>query len=135
MSLVCYAPRRTFAPWTQWEASLNQARSWAPAVDIREDANAYTFEIDLPGVSKENVHIEAEGNTLTIKGERKPVETQPESVSHRVERRAGDFVRAFEIPEGFDADKIAAHLDNGVLRVTLPKREELKPKHIQVTVN
>jgi HSP20 family protein len=106
-----------------------------PPVDVRESDDAYTFEVDVPGLTKEEIHIEAEGNTVTISGERKQEEKTSSGAFRRTERRYGRFERSFELGDGFDAGKIEAHLEHGVLSVTLPKRDEAKPKHIQVTVN
>ena len=138
MSLVCYTPRDLAAAWTPLDAlrsEVNRALGWMPAVDIRESEEAYTFEIDLPGLTKDEIGIEAEGKTVTIRGERKQDQETARGTFRRTERRYGPFERSFEIGEGFDAEKIDAHLEHGVLRVTLPKREEAKPKHIKVSVN
>jgi len=138
MALVCYTPIDAFAPWRPLSAlrsEIQHSLGWMPAVDVRESEDAYTFEVDVPGLTKENVHIEAEGNTVTIRGERKQEENTSRGAFRRTERRYGRFERSFELGDGFDAGRIEAHLEHGVLRVTLPKRDEAKPKHIQVTVN
>jgi HSP20 family protein len=138
MSHVCYAPRDLVAAWTPLDAlrnEVNRALGWVPPVDVRESEAAYAFEIEVPGLAKEDVQVEAEGNTVTIRGERKQDEASERGTCRRVERRYGRFERTFEIGDGFDAEKIDARLENGVLRVTLPKREESKPKHIKVSVN
>jgi len=112
-----------------------EASAWTPAVDVRESNDAYTFEIDVPGLAKEDIEIQAEGNVLTVKGERKPGQEPAEATRLRSERRQGRFERSFEIQDGFDTDKIGANLKDGVLRLTLPKREDAKPKSIKVDVN
>jgi HSP20 family protein len=138
MTLLCCTPRGMMAPWASWrglEKELDQAAEWFPAVDVQETEHAYTFAVDLPGVAKDDVQIETEGNVLRIKGERKDGGQSAEGACHRLERRHGRFERSFEVPDGFNADQVVANLDNGVLLITLPKREEAKPKHIKVNVN
>ena len=135
MSLVSYFPRELVAAWPPLDAlrhEVNRALGWMPPVDIRETESEYAFEIEVPGLTKDDVHVEAEGNTVTVRGERKQAEETECGTRHRTERRYGRFVRSFEINDGFDAAKISAHLENGVLRVTLPKREESKPKYVKV---
>ena len=138
MALVCYTPIDAFAPWRPLSAlrsEIQHSLGWMPAVDVRESEDAYTFEVDVPGLTKEDIHVEAEGNTVTIGGERKQEEKTSSGAIRRTERRYGRFERSFELGDVFNAEKIEAHLEHGVLRVTLPKRDEAKPKHIQVTVN
>lgn len=117
------------------EKEWNRIFGWSPPADVRETDEAYTFELEIPGVAKEDLHIEAEGNVLTIKGERKPAAGSEHGTCVRSERSHGAFERSFEITDGFEADRIEAKLENGILRVTLPKREASKPKHITVAVN
>lgn len=150
MSLVRWKDRGELAPWTplrDLEGQFNRMfgelardyvpfdRGWAPAVDMKENGLEYTLEADLPGMKKEEIDVSVVDNVVTLKGERKHESETKEKDYHRVERRYGSFERSFEIPGGFDAGKIAAQFDNGVLRVTLPKREESKPKQIEVKVN
>lgn len=138
MSLVCYSPRDMVAAWAPLDAlrhEVNRTLGWVPPVDIRETATDYALEIEVPGLTKDEVHVEAEGNTVTVRGERKQAQESERGTRHRVERRYGRFERSFEINDGFDASKIEAHLESGVLQVTLPKREESKPKQVKVSVN
>ncbi|NUM53249.1 MAG: Hsp20/alpha crystallin family protein [Candidatus Hydrogenedentes bacterium] len=150
MSLVRWRDRGELSPWAPLrdiEGQFNRLfgelardydlfdRGWAPAVDVKENEQEYTIEADLPGMKKEEIDITVVDNVVTLKGERKHESETKEKDYHRVERRYGAFERTFEIPGGFDADKIAAHFDNGVLKVTLPKREESKPKQIEVKVS
>ncbi len=110
----------------------NHLTEWVPRADIYETDQALVMEFDLPGVQLADVDIRIEKDTLTIRGERH-LSAQPESY-RRVERNAGSFTRVFSLPEFVDQEKIAANLSNGVLSLTLPKREETKPKQIQVQV-
>ena len=138
MPHVCYSPRDLVAAWTPLDAlrhEVNRTLGWVPPVDIRESATDYAFDIEVPGLTKDEIQVEAEGNTVTVRGERKQAEESGQGTRHRVERRYGRFERSFEICDGFDASQINAHLENGVLRVTLPKREESKPKQVKVSVN
>ena len=110
-------------------------RAWAPAVDLKETDDAYIVEADMPGLRKEDIELTAVDNIVTLKGERKHEEESTKDGYHRVERRHGQFQRSFEIPSGFDGSRIEAQYTDGVLKVTLPKREETKPKLIDVKVN
>jgi HSP20 family protein len=110
-------------------------RGWAPAMDLKEDEHAFTVEADLPGLKKEDIDVSVVDNIVTIKGERKHESETNEKGYHRVERRYGTFERSFEIPGGFAAENISAQFSDGVLRVMLPKREESKPKQVEVKVN
>ena len=107
-------------------------RSWMPRMDIIEDGNGYKLVADLPGMTKEDVHITLEDGVLTLSGERKVVtESKKESV-HLNERVYGKFTRSFSIGGALQADKINATFKDGVLTVVLPKAEEAKPKKIEI---
>jgi len=108
--------------------------SWAPAVDIFEHEGNIVLKAELPGVDSKDVDVRVENNVLTLRGERKfDTEVDKESY-HRVERAYGAFSRSFTLPTVVDTDKIKAEVKDGVLRVTLPKREEAKPKQITISV-
>ncbi len=108
---------------------------WLPAMDVSETDDAYVVEADVPGIGKDDITIEALGDVVTIKGERKHEAGEEEKGYRRVEGRYGSFERSFKVPGGFNAEAIEAKFENGVLSVTLPKREETKPRQIEVTVN
>ena len=114
---------------------VEQPGRYAPAMDVRETDDAYIVEADVPGMKKDDVHIEVADNVLTIKGERKDEKQEKDKNYHRVEHSFGSFTRSVALPAGFDAGKVTANFDNGVLTVTLPKREETKPRRIEVKVN
>lgn len=115
--------------------SEGQARPWTPAVDIYETENELVLVADLPGVSMDHIDIQLENGTLTLKGERQ-FATQPEANGfHRIERSYGAFARYFSVPDTIDPDKVAANFKDGVLTVTLPKKEVAKPRTIKVQVN
>lgn len=107
---------------------------WAPAVDVSETDDAYVVEADIPGMRKEDIKIEVENDVLTIRGERKSEKEEKDEKKgyHRVERRMGAFVRSLRVPGGVKAEDVSAKFQDGVLKVTLPKPEESKPKLITV---
>jgi HSP20 family protein len=111
------------------------SRPWSPAVDIYETENELVLKADLPDVDPKNVGIQLENGTLTLKGERKFEEQKNGKGFHRIERSYGSFVRAFSLPDTVDAEHVKADYKNGVLTVTLPKKEVAKPKTINVQVS
>ena len=112
------------------------SRPWTPAVDIAEHENELVMKADLPDVDPKNVSIQLENGTLTLKGERK-LEDQNTTHRgfHRIERSYGAFVRAFSLPDTVDGENVKADYKNGVLTVTLPKKEVAKPKKINVEIS
>jgi HSP20 family protein len=108
------------------------ARTWTPAVDIRETADALIVEVELPGVVKENVHLALENQILTISGERQFEKQTENETYHRVERAYGSFTRAFTLPAHVATEKVEATFERGILTVKLPKMEEAKPKKIAI---
>ena len=108
---------------------------WNPAVDVYETNDSIVLKADLPEVSKEDVDISVQGNVLTIRGERKRDQEVKEKDFYRMERSHGVFTRSFTLPGTVDPEKIEAGCSGGVLTVTLPKREESKPKQIRVKVS
>ncbi len=108
--------------------------TWAPAVDIYETPNELGVKADLPDVNEKDIDVRVENNLLTIRGERKFEKSVSEENFLRVERTYGAFSRSFSLPNTLNAEAIAAEYKNGVLTVTLPKREETKPRQVKVTV-
>ena len=108
--------------------------AWMPPVDIAEDKEKITLTAELPGFKEDQVNIQMEDGVLTIRGERKFEEEVKKENFHRVERSYGEFLRSFTLPTFIDATKILAEFKDGLLMVTLPKREEAKPKQIEVKV-
>jgi HSP20 family protein len=108
---------------------------WIPKVDVFETPENIVLKADLPEVKKEDVEISIQNNTLTLKGERKmETETKDRQV-YRLERSYGTFSRSFTLPPTVDAERSTADFADGVLTLTLPRREEHKPKQIKVKVN
>jgi HSP20 family protein len=108
--------------------------TWAPAVDIYETENELVVKADLPDVSEKDLDVRIENNTLTIRGERKFEKKVEEENYLRVERTYGSFSRSFSLPNTVNSEAIKADYKNGVLTLTIPKREEAKPKQIKVNV-
>ncbi|GAA4305496.1 hypothetical protein GCM10023183_19750 [Nibribacter koreensis] len=110
-----------------------KAQGFTPQVDLWETKEAYEVELALPGVNKEDIHVEFQEGILTVSGERKQREAAPEQKFYRVESNYGKFTRSFQLPEQVDASAIDAQFENGVLHVSVPKVEEKVVKH-QITV-
>jgi HSP20 family protein len=109
--------------------------TWAPAVDIYETPNELVVKADLPDVAEKDIDIRLENNLLTIRGERKFEQNVSEDNYLRVERTYGSFSRSFSLPNTVNAEAIHADYKSGVLTVTLPKREESKPRQVKVSVS
>jgi HSP20 family protein len=107
-------------------------RRWAPAVDLFEREDSLVLKADLPGLREEDVQIEMRDNVLTISGERQADFEDKQNGYYRVERAFGTFSRSLSLPDGVDADRIAASFDSGVLEVTIPKPEARKPRRIEI---
>jgi HSP20 family protein len=108
--------------------------AWAPAVDIYEKDGNIVLKAELPGVDPKDVDVRVENNVLTLRGERKFDEEVQKDSYHRVERSYGLFTRSFTLPNVVDTEKIKAEYKDGVLRMTLPKKDEAKPKQISISV-
>lgn len=106
--------------------------AWSPSVDIFETADNLVLEAELPGMKPEDVDVSVENNTITLKGERKFEKKDEGENYHRVERSYGSFTRSFTLPRNVIGDQANAEFTNGVLRVSLPKREEEKARKIEV---
>jgi HSP20 family protein len=109
-------------------------RPWSPSVDIYETENELVLKADLPEVELKDIDVRVENQTLTISGERKFERKDNEKGYHRIERSYGNFQRSFAVPNTFDTEKIGAAFKNGVLTVSLPKKEAAKPRQIKVEV-
>lgn len=109
--------------------------SWIPAVDIfRAASGDIVLKAELPGLSREDIDLRVENNTLTLRGERKFTDEVKQEQYHRIERAYGTFSRSFSLPDTIDTSKVHADFKDGVLTVTMPIREEQKPKQIQVEI-
>ncbi|MBI2352021.1 MAG: Hsp20/alpha crystallin family protein [Deltaproteobacteria bacterium] len=109
--------------------------AWYPPVDILESKDSYLIRAELPGMKREDFHLELEDGTLTLSGERKLEEPANGDEYHRVERLAGKFCRSFYLPQTIKHDGIKATYRDGILEVHVPKAEEAKPRQITVSLN
>ncbi len=114
--------------------SLPTTEGWSPRVDVNEHDDDYVVSFDLPGMEKDQISVKFEDNALTVSGERK-LEKQEDSKNWcYVERVYGKFSRSVTLPKDVKAEEIKANYKNGVLEITIPKAEEMKPKQIEVSV-
>src|SRR5262245_32586073 len=105
---------------------------WAPAVDIYETDNEVVVRVEVPGMDQKDFDIRVDNNVLTIRGERKMDQRVQEENYHRIESIYGAFVRSFTLPTTVDPDNVKAEYRNGILQITLPKKEQSKPRQIKV---
>jgi HSP20 family protein len=107
--------------------------AWVPAVDIFEtDARELVIKVEVPGIKREDIDLTFENDVLTVRGDRRPDEELKEEAYQRLERSYGPFSRSFTLPATVDANRVRAEYRDGVLTVTLPMREETRPRQIQV---
>lgn len=106
--------------------------AWAPNVDIYENKDQIVIEAELPGMNREDFDLTVENNVLTLRGERRFEKKDEKDTYHRVERSYGSFTRSFTLPQSLSGEGATAEYKNGVLRVVLQKREEVKPRRIQI---
>jgi HSP20 family protein len=108
--------------------------SFAPPVDIYEDEHNITLKLEVPGIDEKDIDVRIENNTLTVHGERKIEKEEKEENFRRVERQYGNFTRSFTLPSAVDTGQVNANYDKGVLKISLAKKTEAKPKQIKVNV-
>lgn len=143
MTLVKWDPFRSF--WnldrrfdvafdaaSRWRGSEESPGNWAPAVDIFEKGDDLVIRAELPGIGRDEIDIQIENNTLTLRGERKQESDVEQGKSYRSERVHGAFVRRFELPTTVDAGRVSANHKDGVLEIVLPTQEQAKPKRIEI---
>jgi len=109
-------------------------RAWAPPIDVYEDESSFLIKVELPEINRDDVKVSLNENVLSISGERRVENEEKRENYHRVERTYGQFYRSFTLPQNVNVDAINAQFKDGVLRLTLPKKEEAKPKQIEVKV-
>lgn len=140
--------RGTFLPLTQdpfvsmrdllrWDpfrelATPSEGPDFMPSFEVKETPNAYVFKADLPGIKEEDLNVELTGNRLTIGGKRESEKKEDNESYHLYERSFGSFNRSFTLPEEVNSNKVDAHLQQGVLTVTVLKSPEAKPQKIEV---
>jgi len=122
-----------FFPSTEGNGeSPSQQAVWAPRTDLVETADSYRLHLDVPGMTKDDLKINYQDNQLTVSGERTSDRTGEGEEYVRVERSFGQFYRSFSLPRTVDAQGISASYENGVLTITVPKTEDVKPRQIEI---
>jgi len=106
------------------DLSKNVLSDFSPSVNTREGEYAYHIDVDLPGVKKEDISVKVENNVLTLKGERKTKEEVKKEDYYKMESSFGSFMRSFTLPDNVDAENIHAENKDGVLEITMPKKEK-----------
>jgi HSP20 family protein len=147
MTLIRWNPtrQRMMHTFPEWNHLMNgffsdrledtEITDWTPAIDIDENDDAFVVVADLPGLTKKDISINIKENMLTISGERKIEKKDENKNYYRSERRYGSFKRSYQLTDQVITDKISAAFKDGVLTVTVPKAEEVKPKEIDIKVS
>ncbi len=125
--------RESYSPENPEEALTTT--NFAPPVDIYEDEHNISLRMEVPGIDENDIDVRIEGNTLTVHGERKLEKDEKEENYRRIERQYGSFTRSFTLPNSVDPSQVSAHYDKGVLKISLAKKAEAKPKQIKVNVD
>ena len=140
MALIKWDPFRDFNTFTErfgnfpnryFNAPVSTT-AWNPSVDIFENDNEVVVKAELPGMEAKDIDVKLENNVLTLRGERHFEKEAKEENYHRIEREYGSFSRAFSLPVSVNAEKVTAEYKDGVLKIVLPKKEEIKPKPIKI---
>ena len=113
---------------------LTTSGSFVPAVDVYEDEHKVVLKLEVPGVKEQDLDVQVENQTLTVRGQRRFEKEEKEENFQRIERRYGSFSRSFTLPNTISTESVNANYENGVLKIELAKREEAKPKQIKVNV-
>ena len=124
--------RESYSPEGPEEALTTT--TFAPPVDIYEDEHTIAVKMEVPGIDEKDIDVRIENNTLTIHGERKMEKEEKEENFRRVERQYGSFTRSFTLPSSVDTGQVNANYDKGVLKISMAKKAEAKPKQIKVNV-
>lgn len=145
MSIVRYAPFRDLRGLQDevnrlFSSSLSRSfddetmahGAWSPSVDIYENKDQIVLEAELPGMKREDFDLTIENNVLTLRGERQFEKSSEQDNYHRVERSYGTFTRSFTLPQTISPENVKAEYKNGVLRIALHKREEVKARRIEI---
>ena len=146
MAITLWRNRRPFEGLTSWFDDVDtffendlftkpRVKNWIPAMDIEEKDGTYLVKADLPGVNKDDIHLELRDGYLTLKGERKYEHEEKEDHYRRIERTHGSFQRSLKVPEGLTQKDIKAKYRDGVLELTIPTPKVEKPKSINVKID
>jgi HSP20 family protein len=151
MALVKWKSRNIYDPWADFKSLQNEInelfnydrspkttglfdRSFAPAVDFIENDNEYTITCEMPGMEQKDIEVSIASNVLTIKGIRKDEKEEKTGKFYKKEILSGSFQRTIPLPAAVESEKIAAQLENGFLSISIPKKEESKPKQININI-
>src|SRR5216683_6258173 len=124
--------RESYSPEGPEEALTTT--NFAPPVDIYEDEHTITLKMEVPGIDEKAIDVRIENTTLTVHGERKFEKEEKEENFRRIERQYGSFTRSFTLPSSVDVGQVSADYNQGVLKISLAKKAEAKPKQIKVNV-
>ena len=114
-----------------WNRGEN-LRTWTPSVDVSETPEQLILRLEVPGMSREDIRISVENNVLTVRGEKQQEATQENESFYRTERSYGSFERSFSLPTHVNSESVRANMENGVLTIRLPRREEARPREIAI---
>lgn len=117
-----------------WPGVWNRPE-WAPAIDVSENEEEFVVHAEVPGIGRDDLDISVTGNTLTLRGEKREERDEKEGNAHRVERSYGTFTRTIGLPSSVDPNRVEANMKDGVLRIRIAKKEEAKPRQIEVKVD
>ena len=145
MAITLWRNRRPFEGLTSWFEHIDtwldsgyfneiQETMWRPAIDVEEKEGKYMVRADLPGMKKNDIHVELKDGYLTLRGERKSEHEENKDNYHRIERTYGTFERTFRVPEGVTEKDIHAKYKDGVLELTIPAPKVEEPKTTEVKV-
>lgn len=117
------------------EGNLTETGMWLPPIDLSETNDKITVKAEIPGIDPKDIDISIQENTLFLKGEKREEKEEKGKNYYRIERQYGSFSRSVVLPATVDTDKVTAECKNGVLEITLQKKEEVKPKQISIKVS
>lgn len=138
MAITLWRTRTPFEGLLRWfgddALTTGFERTWMPAIDVEEKDGAYLVKADLPGLKKDDIHIELRNRVLTLRGERRDEHEENKDGYHRVERTFGSFERSLRVPEGVTEKDIHAKYTDGVLELSIPAPEAKEPKALEIKV-
>ena len=126
-AMLGWDPFREIAP-----LAFDDRATFVPAFEVKETKEGYAFKADVPGMNREDIHLTFENNVLTLSGERRFEKKDEADNYHRVERSYGTFTRSFAVQQTESIDHVTAEYNNGILRIDLPKHEEVKARRIEI---
>ena len=115
------------------DAVAARRETFIPKIDVSENEKEFLIDVEVPGLNKEDIHVDLENRTLTISGERSREEKEETKQYHRIERHYGSFSRSFTLPDNIDEKSVEASYNNGILHIVIGKKEEMTKKKIEVS--